>query len=78
MTLEKIILHPRAVAKRVSRKRYVREEEFAVIVEDKAFVGLLGGKAIFSDDWSKAKTFNEESKFQFFQKNFKDPVKLFL
>lgn len=75
--MEKIILHPRPIAKRYSRKNYVKEE-FAVIVDDKAFVGLMGGKAVFSEDWSKAKTFNEASKFQFFQKNFKDPVKLVL
>ena len=77
MTLEKIKLQPRPRAKRFSSKKY-EKVEYAVIVADKAFVGLVGGKSVFSEDWSKAKTFDDERKFDFFSRNFKDPVKIVL
>ena len=58
------------------RTKVVPKSEFAVIVGDKAFVGILGGVPYFSEDWSKAKTFDDERKFIFFQKHFKNPIRL--
>lgn len=60
----------------VAARRYKKKKEFAVVVNDQVFVGLLGGKCTFSDNWSKAKTFDDERKFEFFKKNFKDPIKV--
>ena len=60
----------------VAARRYKKKKEFAVVVDDKVFVGLLGGRSVFSDDWSKAKTFDDERKFTFFQKHFKNPIRL--
>jgi hypothetical protein len=60
---------------RVAR-RYRPESEFVVLVNDKVFVGLIGGKPFFSEDWSKAKKFDDERKMKFFTDNFKEPIKL--
>lgn len=60
----------------VAARRYKKKKEFAVVVGEQVFVGLLGGRSVFSDDWSKAKTFDDERKFEFFKKNFKNPIKI--
>ncbi len=62
---------------RVAR-RYKPKSEFAVLVDDKVFVGLIGGKPQFSDDWSKAKTFDDDRKMKFFTDNFREPIKIVL